>query len=383
MSDIHSGLQDVDIIVLFGATGSGKSTFANVASDDSMEVGRGLTSCTQRVEPTRMFLVDGKPVVVIDSPGFDDTYASDAEILKSVAGFLATAYTEKFKITGLIFLHKITDTRVGGKALLHMRMFRQICGIDALKNVVYVTNMWSEPPTENEVLRESELRESDQFFGMPLSHGAQMCRHNNTQESAHNIIRKVLPLPPNATALAEELVGGIPLDKTKAGKALGLGLEEEVRKLNDEIEGLREDHAQAIRENNEKHQKALAQMEQKAQADRRNLENQIASLSQGHKKQAEDWAKQLRECSASMTANAEEIARLNQARREQGAFWAKQLKECSDSVVKTTDELRNRHDKAMMKAREDEENRMKNMRDEFNVELAKARNRPRRFCIIA
>jgi hypothetical protein len=38
-----------------------------------------------------MFMVDGKPVVVVECPGFDDTYLSETDILKTVAGFLTAA----------------------------------------------------------------------------------------------------------------------------------------------------------------------------------------------------------------------------------------------------------------------------------------------------
>lgn len=67
------------------------SQFANLVSGSSMRVGGGLKACTQDVEQSNAFLVDGRLVVVIDCPGFDDTYLSETEILKRLGGFLAAA----------------------------------------------------------------------------------------------------------------------------------------------------------------------------------------------------------------------------------------------------------------------------------------------------
>jgi len=36
------------------------------------------------------FTIDGRPVVLIDTPGFDDTKMSDTDVLKLIAAFLAT-----------------------------------------------------------------------------------------------------------------------------------------------------------------------------------------------------------------------------------------------------------------------------------------------------
>ena len=36
------------------------------------------------------FILDGQRVVLIDTPGFDDDSLSDTEVLKMVAGFIAT-----------------------------------------------------------------------------------------------------------------------------------------------------------------------------------------------------------------------------------------------------------------------------------------------------
>ena len=46
-------------------------------------------SCTADVELSKEFFVDGRRVFLIDTPGFDDTNVSDADILKKIAAFLA------------------------------------------------------------------------------------------------------------------------------------------------------------------------------------------------------------------------------------------------------------------------------------------------------
>ena len=91
-----------------GATGSGKSSvssvhsgtttgnspgylqFINLASGSSLRVGTGLESCTTDVKLANEFTVDGRTVILIDTPGFDDTTKSDAEILRLIAAYLAT-----------------------------------------------------------------------------------------------------------------------------------------------------------------------------------------------------------------------------------------------------------------------------------------------------
>ena len=56
------------------------------------------------------FHLDGRSVVLIDTPGFDDTTRSDTDVLKMIAAFLETSYvTLEFgqeKKGDLIFLTK-------------------------------------------------------------------------------------------------------------------------------------------------------------------------------------------------------------------------------------------------------------------------------------
>ena len=50
----------------------------------------GLESSTTGVKLADEFTLDGRTVTLIDTPGFDDTSRSDADILKMIAAFLAT-----------------------------------------------------------------------------------------------------------------------------------------------------------------------------------------------------------------------------------------------------------------------------------------------------
>ena len=61
----------------------------NQASGSSLKVGKALNSCTSEIQETAEFVLNGRRVVLIDTPGFDDTYRSDMDVLKSIAAFLA------------------------------------------------------------------------------------------------------------------------------------------------------------------------------------------------------------------------------------------------------------------------------------------------------
>lgn len=65
--------------------------FINLASGSHLQVGEGLRSCTPEVQTSNPFVLLGRRVTLIDTPGFDDTLKTDTEILKLIASFLANA----------------------------------------------------------------------------------------------------------------------------------------------------------------------------------------------------------------------------------------------------------------------------------------------------
>jgi len=60
----------------------------NQASTSRLRVGEDLESCTSEIQESGEFILDGQRVILIDTPGFDDTHQSDTDVLKSIAAFL-------------------------------------------------------------------------------------------------------------------------------------------------------------------------------------------------------------------------------------------------------------------------------------------------------
>jgi predicted GTPase len=52
----------------------------------------GLESCTNEVQTSQSFRLDDKDVVLVDTPGFDDTTKSDTDVLKMIAAYLQTMF---------------------------------------------------------------------------------------------------------------------------------------------------------------------------------------------------------------------------------------------------------------------------------------------------
>ena len=61
-----------------------------MASGSNLRVGTGLEPTTTQIQLSNEFVLDGRRIVLIDTPGFDDVTLSDTDVLKMIAEFLAT-----------------------------------------------------------------------------------------------------------------------------------------------------------------------------------------------------------------------------------------------------------------------------------------------------
>lgn len=205
---------------------------------------------TQGVE-IHMAEIDDRRVFFIDTPGFDDTYRSDVDILRELADWLNRAYIANIKFSGIVYLQRISDSRMGGTGMKNLRMLKKLCGEDSLPRVVLATTWWDVVAMETAVLREKELMESKDFWADLLRQGSKVFRQDNSADSALNIIRWILSQPPGHMTLLiqDEMATGMPLNHTAAGRELQAEMERLRAKYEQEMGMLREEFKIVQREN--------------------------------------------------------------------------------------------------------------------------------------
>ncbi|KAI6010122.1 P-loop containing nucleoside triphosphate hydrolase protein [Pisolithus marmoratus] len=181
--------QDI-IIAVMGPTGSGKSNFINKLTGSKKEAGADkLGSCTQGIREFTVDLPIGKRYVFVDTPGFDDTYRSDRDILRTIADWLEKKYRGDIKLTGVVYTHPISNNRMSGSVCKSLDLFSQLCGDKAAQCVRLVTTMWDNQKPENTEIWQSRVSYLEGNFWKPLiSLGARHEQFFNTQESAWNIV---------------------------------------------------------------------------------------------------------------------------------------------------------------------------------------------------
>ncbi|KAF8691066.1 hypothetical protein AX14_002828 [Amanita brunnescens Koide BX004] len=280
---------DSDVIILvMGFTGCGKSTFINLAtqSERKLAVGHSIQSCTASVDQADPFYLNGRRVIMYDTPGSNDTYKDEHEILRIVALELEKQYrpgtTKKQLVHGVIYIHRISENRVGNLAISNFKTFRKICGEDSLKNVVIVTTMWDKVTKEEGERRVQDLISLDDFFKPALAKKAQLVHHTpNTVDSAHNIINLIIQNNPLPLDIQKELVDqGKDITQTSAGKELDKQVAKLTAMYEEKLRKQKQEMDEARKQRDAETEQEMKELSEKVQAKvdklNRDRENQAA-----------------------------------------------------------------------------------------------------------
>jgi hypothetical protein len=307
-----------------GVTGSGKSSFVSLFANGDVEIGHSLESCKYPPVTTLPLAQYGTPhisptgnlgtnkieawrcpigpirLVLIDTPGFDDTYKSDTEVLREIAGYLGLAYANQVKLAGIIYLHRITDPRIQGSAMRNLRMFKKLCGNDSLGSVVLATTWWDRVDPNIGVKREKELIDTEEFWGGMVKNGSKVFRHLGNLQTGMEIVNYLIAKQRRVVLdIQHQMVDlRMPLDQTEAGKEV----ESERLKLKAEFEkklrDVQEEKEEALREKDEESATMLAKFENeyaqkllKFEDDRIRLQENMEAL----RRQREDDMRQSRQ----------------------------------------------------------------------------------------
>ena len=180
-------------------------------------------------------------------------------------------------------------------------MFRELCGENTLENVVLVTNMWDDVSRDAGESREREL--STEFFKSALDKGAQMARHSNTEQSAHDILRKILRNRPVVLQIQRELVDERKdITHTSAGETINKELSELIKRHQASLDELREEMEQALKKKDE-------ETRQELEEDKRRLQEEMTKIREGSEAMASNYTEEKQKTEARMKKMEQEAKR--------------------------------------------------------------------------
>lgn len=182
-------------------------------------------------------------IILVDTPGFDDVHKPDIILLEEFVDFLRDIVAKGLQLTGLIYLHRINDTRLQGSARKNLHLLGELCGDAFLPHLVLVTTMWDRIDKEVGSSREDALK--SRYWKPFLDKGATSARFDATRKSATDIIDMLLSSSPAADVMLdiqrEIICDGKTLAETNAGRSLVEQLRDEVRRTRKELNDLKEE----------------------------------------------------------------------------------------------------------------------------------------------
>jgi hypothetical protein len=142
----------------------------------------------------------GRSVVFVDTPPFDDDRMNQVDIGKSIAKCLSSRrvdnitfnsydanlspsrYAKKFRVAGILYMHRILDGRMTERPLAHPAVFQNMCGdVDIPRRMLLVTTMWRLVDEEKGSRREEQIRR--EYWSSMMALGSRMVRFEDKGDS--------------------------------------------------------------------------------------------------------------------------------------------------------------------------------------------------------
>ncbi|PUU81473.1 hypothetical protein B9Z19DRAFT_1165977, partial [Tuber borchii] len=246
-------------------TGAGKSYFIReVSGNSAVEVSSDLYPCTNKVQ-SYSFEYAGARITLVDTPGFNGMNRSDTKVLRMIGDWASEAYRNSQLLSGIIYLHPITHTRMEGSILKNLRTLQSLCGQEALENVLLTTTQWSRVNWAEGEFRESRLRVRE-FWGGLIEKGATLQRFAGTRASGLELIHKLMLNKRKPLHIQNQMVKQhMTLLETDAGKCINELLVGQKKKHKEEVESLSLEHQEAMKAKEDEMKEILAAEQAKAQ----------------------------------------------------------------------------------------------------------------------
>ncbi|PUU81471.1 hypothetical protein B9Z19DRAFT_1122095 [Tuber borchii] len=297
------------IIALLGVTGAGKSHFIREVSGNlAVEVSSDLYPCTNKVQ-SYSFEYAGARITLVDTPGFNGMNRSDTKVLRMIGDWASEAYRNERLLSGIIYLHPITHTRMEGSILKNLRTLQGLCGQEALENVLLTTTQWSRVNWVEGEFRENRLRIRE-FWGGFIEKGATLQRFAGTRASGLELIHRLMLNKRKPLHIQNQMVKQhMTLLETDAGKCINELLVEQKKKHKEEVESLSLEHQEAIKAKEDQMNETLAAEQAKTQKKLEEAVTEKELLAESHAaevKQREAEERERQEEAAAYTKSLEE-----------------------------------------------------------------------------
>ncbi|KAK3342179.1 hypothetical protein B0T25DRAFT_617967 [Lasiosphaeria hispida] len=301
-------------------------------------------------------------VHLIDTPGFDDTNRSDVEVLQDIAHWLSASFQDGIRLSGIVYMHRISDLRMAGSARRNLVMFKKLCGEKAYQSVVLATSMWSKVSDNEGRERERQLVETDAFWGLMCKRGSRVLRYLNTRESALDLVGYILSLHTKVTLeIQDEIVNkGHEIDETSAAHELNAEILRERAKHVAELAAAREDMKQAMFDRDH-------ELQQIYRDEIDDLQDKILKATTEQQKLTQTLEEVNRRKEEEFSAFRNQISREQEQERERYARerqeYLEEMERKQDGFQRTLDEQRRQHEVRICEMNEEHRRAMADLAD--------------------
>lgn len=103
---------------------------------------------------------------------------------------MGSSFGKNIKITGILYLYKITENRMTQPPLPHYQMFRRLCGEAFHARVLLVTTMWEKLSNQEDGERRDAILR--QHWGEMINKGSAVVCHDGKKESAWGVVKTLV-----------------------------------------------------------------------------------------------------------------------------------------------------------------------------------------------
>ena len=301
--------------------------------------------------------IRGRTVVLFDTPGLSDTNRDDQEVLLDITSHLTEFYRSGAKLSAVLYLHPINNSRMEGSAVKGIEMLQYLCGDNFYSNVFLGTTFWDIVSLDVAARREEELIKTPKFWGHMIQGGSQYLRIPQSRADCLRIVQRMARLPVKKLLVQGEVVENgrsmkdtsassiyqsnlqkkIANDLAKMEQVIQQNFEEEKEMLEGFELNLNFDIAKKDKEHKILLMQAKASLEEQANRDEKRIKQELKKEKNEWKKRKSELKKQFKE-----GKRAEDEARVIRAAEvvEESMRQNAQMTQTKESRASEIEELR-------------------------------------------